>query len=144
VTSRAKRRAMAAAIVCGVAIVAIVVLAFQLAGNITYFRTVSEAVEKRSSEGDHRIRLAGEVVPESIQETRNGVTFEVTDGKATVEVVHQGDPPGLFKGGAPVVCEGRWGDGPRFESDRILIKHGEEYEPPEVDSQNASASVTAG
>jgi cytochrome c-type biogenesis protein CcmE len=143
VSSRAKRRTIAAAVVCGVALVAIVVLAFQLAGNITYFRTVSEAVEKRSSEGDRRIRMAGEVVRASVRETSNGVIFEVTDGKATVEVVHRGDPPGLFKGGVPVVCEGEWGSGERFVSDRILIKHGEEYEPPAVDSEKATASEIA-
>ena len=136
-SSRARRRTIAAATVVVVAAIAIVVLAFQLAGNITYFRTVSEAVQQRASEGDHRIRLAGEVVPGSLHETRTGVTFRVTDGKATVTVVHEGDPPGLFKDGVPVVCEGEWGTGKAFDSDRILIKHGSEYEPPKVDSKQA-------
>ena len=45
--------------------------------------------------------------------------------------MHSGDPPGLFKDGAPVVCEGRWSKGAAFDSDRILIKHGNEYKPPE-------------
>lgn len=137
--SRAQRRTIAAAIVCGVAVAAIVVLAVQLSGNITYFRTVSEAVDQRSSEGDHRIRLAGQVVPGSLHETRDGVRFDVTDGKATVTVVHRGDPPGLFKAGVPVVCEGTWGRGENFDSDRILIKHGSEYEPPKVDTKRPAA-----
>ena len=45
--------------------------------------------------------------------------------------MHRGDPPSLFKAGAPVVCEGRWGTGAAFDSDRIMIRHGNEYTPPE-------------
>jgi cytochrome c-type biogenesis protein CcmE len=97
-------------------------------------------VAERADEGDRRIRLAGEVVPGTVAETRDGVTFDVTDGKETVRVVHRGDPPDLFKAGAPVVCEGRWGGGERFDSDRILIKHGNEYDPPKVDSDRAAAA----
>jgi cytochrome c-type biogenesis protein CcmE len=135
VTTRARRRTIAAATVVVVAAIAIAVLAFQLSGNITYFRTVSEAVQQRADDRGNSIRLAGEVVPGSLRETRTGVTFRVTDGKATVSVVHQGDPPGLFDDGVPVVCEGEWGAGTTFDSERILIKHGSEYEPPKVDER---------
>jgi cytochrome c-type biogenesis protein CcmE len=117
-------------VLCVAAIGALLFLG--LRGNIVYFRTVSEAVEKRSTEGTQRFRLAGAVVPGSISETRQGVRFDVTDGKATVTVDHVGDPPDLFKPKVPVVCEGRWGRGLVFDSDRILIKHGSEYEPPKV------------
>lgn len=130
-----KGRAIGAAAVCAVAVVAIVVLGVVLSKNVVYFRTVSEAVEERAGGGgDGRLRLAGEVVPGSITETARGVRFEVTDGETTADVIHRGDPPDLFKDGAPVVCEGRWSESDVFASDRILIKHGSEYEPPDVDS----------
>jgi cytochrome c-type biogenesis protein CcmE len=132
--SRRKRRAIIAAGVCVAAIVAIVVLAVALSQNVVFFRTVSEAVDKRPSEQDDRLRVAGAVVPGTIAETRNGVRFEITDGKATIPIVHRGDAPGLFKDGAPVVCEGRWSKGAAFDSDRILIKHGSEYKPPKVET----------
>jgi cytochrome c-type biogenesis protein CcmE len=135
--SRTKRRAIIAAAVCAAAIITIIVLAVVLSRNVVYFRTVSEAVAQRSSEGDNRLRVAGAVVPGTIAEARQGVRFEVTDGKATIPVVHRGDPPGLFKEGAPVVCEGTWGRGAAFDSDRILIKHGNEYKPPEVKTTGA-------
>jgi cytochrome c-type biogenesis protein CcmE len=135
--SRTKRRAIIAAAVCVAAIVTIIVLAVVLSKNVVYFRTVSEAVAQRSDEGDNRLRVAGEVVPGTIAETRQGVRFDVTDGKATIPVVHRGDPPGLFKDGAPVVCEGRWSNRAAFDSDRILIKHGNEYKPPEVEGTKA-------
>lgn len=121
--ARRNRRAIGAAAVCGLAIVAIVVLAVALSKNVVYFRTVSEAVAHRSSEGSHRIRVAGAVVPGSITETRDGVRFKITDGNTTIPVVQRGDPPELFKDGAPVVCEGHWTKGVAFGSDRILIKH---------------------
>ncbi|HEX6312866.1 MAG TPA: cytochrome c maturation protein CcmE [Acidimicrobiia bacterium] len=134
-----KSRVIAAIAVCAVAVVAIVGLAVALSQNVVYFRTVSEAVDERADGGgDGRFRMAGEVVPGSVQETRTGVRFEVTDGEAVAAVVHRGDPPDLFKAGAPVVCEGDWGDDDVFDSDRILIRHGNEYEPPEVDDSKAT------
>jgi cytochrome c-type biogenesis protein CcmE len=72
------------------------------------------------------------VQPGTVQQTAKGVRFVLTDGKAQAEIDHTGDPPQLFKDGAPVVCEGRWGRGLVFDSDRILIKHGASYTPPKV------------
>lgn len=127
---------------CVVAVLAIILLAVVLSENVVYFRTVTEAVNERKEAGTSRFRLAGGVVDDSIVETRSGATFEVTDGRNTVLVRHDGDTPALFKDGAPVVVEGRWAsiaeDAP-FLSDRILIKHGAEYTPPEVDTKRASA-----
>jgi cytochrome c-type biogenesis protein CcmE len=128
---------------CVVAIVAIVVLAVVLSENVVYFRTVTEAVDNRKDEGTSRFRMAGGVVDDSITETRNGANFEVTDGRNTVVVHHGGYTPALFKDGAPVVVEGHWAstasDAP-FVSDRILIKHGAEYEPPKVDTKKKAAT----
>ncbi len=103
-----------------------------LGENIVYFRTVSEAVAERADDGHSRLRIAGEVVAGSLVPTADGVNFTVTDGNQTALIVHKGDPPELFKDGAPVVCEGRW-DGETFASDRIMIKHGSEYRPPDVE-----------
>jgi cytochrome c-type biogenesis protein CcmE len=128
-----KPRRLRYVVAAGLCVVAVGALLFLgLRGNIVYFRTVSEAVRSRQSEGTHRFRLAGAVVPGSIAQTARGVRFEITDGKKTVTVEHAGDPPDLFKPKVPVVCEGRWGRDLTFDSDRILIKHGSKYEPPKV------------
>jgi cytochrome c-type biogenesis protein CcmE len=140
-----KGRYIAAIAGCVIAVVAIIVLAVALSENVVYFRTVTEAVHNRKDEGTDRFRLAGGVVDGSIEENqqRGTVTFEVTDGKHTVTVRHEGDTPALFKNGAPVVCEGHWasksGDAV-FVSDRILIKHGASYTPPKVDTKKAPSS----
>ncbi len=128
---------------CVVAVVAIVVLAVALSENVVYFRTVSEAVHNRNDEGTSRFRLAGGVRNGTVDETRNGVTFEVTDGKNTVVVHHDGDTPALFKEGAPVVVEGHWASTAKnapFDSDRILIRHGADYTPPKVDTDTKKAA----
>jgi cytochrome c-type biogenesis protein CcmE len=125
---------------CVIAVVAIIVLAVVLSENVVYFRTVTEAVHNRKDEGTSRFRLAGGVVKTSVVDTRNGVNFLVTDGKNTVAVHHDGDTPALFKPGAPVVVEGHWASkasNAPFLSDRILIRHGADYEPPKVNTDKA-------
>jgi cytochrome c-type biogenesis protein CcmE len=137
VNTEAPRRAssrrpvyIVAAAVCVLAIGALVFMG--LRGNIIYYKTVSEAVAERSAQGANRFRLAGAVVPGSVEQTAKGVRFAVTDGSESVTVEHRGDPPDLFEARVPVLCEGRWGRGLTFTSDRILIKHGSEYRPPKV------------
>jgi cytochrome c-type biogenesis protein CcmE len=138
-TARRRTRYYVAGGVCLLALAAIVVLVVGLSNNVVYFRTVSEAVHTRAKQGEHRFRLAGAVVPGTIHPTSHGVRFDMTDGKATVEVNHDGSPPELFKPGAPVVCDGRWGKGSVivFDSDQIEIKHGSDYQPPSVNTKKA-------
>jgi cytochrome c-type biogenesis protein CcmE len=128
---------------CVIAVVAIIVLGVALSENVVYFRTVTEAVNNRKDEGTSRFRLAGGVVKTSVVDTRNGVNFKVTDGKNTVVVHHDGDTPALFKPGAPVVVEGHWASkasNAPFLSDRILIRHGADYTPPKVNTDNPPGS----
>jgi cytochrome c-type biogenesis protein CcmE len=112
-----------------------------LSRNIVYFRTVSEGVTAHGKAPDDtgRLRLAGAVLTGSVERRPDGVTFVMTDGTTKARVFHHGDPPELFKDGAPVVCEGHFVKGdtaavPTFDSDRIMIKHGAEYRPPAVDA----------
>ncbi len=136
-TKPKRARYIVAASGCVLAVVAVIVLTIVLSENVVYFRTVSEAVKDRKSQGTGRFRLAGAVVPGSIDDHGRTVQFELTDGKHTVTVVHHGDRPVLFKNGIPVLCEGHWSAtraGAPFDSDRIMIKHGSEYKPPKVDT----------
>lgn len=131
---RRRLRYVVAAVVCVGAIVALLVVG--LRGNVVYFRTVSEAVAARPGDGTQRFRLGGDVIPSSVTERSDGsISFRVTDGRSTVTVVHRGEEPALFRHNVergravPVVCEGRWGAGRTFDSDRILVNHGNDYEP---------------
>lgn len=123
----APRRRLRGLVVGLVAVVAIAALLWQGLGNATlYFKTAAEAVEQRDELGDRRFRLEGVVVPDTTEVRGDGVVFKVTEGGATVDVVHRGDPPELFQDSIPVVLEGRW-EGQRFSSDRMLVKHTSEY-----------------
>ena len=142
VTAPRKRR-LRYGIAAGICVAAVVALLVGgLSRNLVYFRTVSEAVKARDSTGSHRFRIAGAVKPGTVQQTATGVRFVLTDGKAEAEIDHTGDPPELFKEGAPVVCEGHWGSGLVFLSDRIMIKHGADYTPPKVNLSHTSGQTS--
>jgi len=127
---------MVAAVACLGAVAYLMLVSFR--ANVVYYRTPTEAVaERRSGDSGNRFRLAGQVVPGSAVEGDHGVTFDVTDGDTTVHVDHDGEPPQMFGDDVPVVAEGRW-DGEVFASDRIMIRHGNDYEPPEVTTTSAS------
>jgi cytochrome c-type biogenesis protein CcmE len=102
-------------------------LVFKGLGEATvYFKTADEAVAQKDELGDRRFRVEGAVVTDSVQETSEGVRFEIISAGETVPVLHRGDPPELFKPGIPVVLEGHW-DGDVYASDRIMVKHTTEY-----------------
>ena len=135
VSDRRRRRAIVAIGLCGVAVVAIVVLAVVLSENVVYFRTVSEAVADRRADKDiDRFRIAGKVVPGSVVETAKGVRFRVTDGKATATSCTWVTRPSLFKARrARSSARAGGASASAFDSDRIMIRHGNEYRPPNVD-----------
>jgi cytochrome c-type biogenesis protein CcmE len=100
---------------------------FRGLGNATlYFRTADEAVAQRQQLGDRRFRIEGSVVGGSVHQTANLVAFNIESKGTVVAVSHRGDPPEMFKPGIPVVLEGRF-DGDTFASDRIMVKHSEDY-----------------
>jgi cytochrome c-type biogenesis protein CcmE len=96
-----------------------------------YFYNADEAVERRDELGDRRFRLQGDV-QDDVVETDRGARFTVAYNGVTVVVDHVGDPPDLFRPGIPVVLEGRW-EGDVFASDRMLVKHSEEYKADNPD-----------
>ena len=107
-----------------IAVVALVLLAFNLTSSLVYFSTPTEL--SGEGPGTGRLRLGGQVVTGSVTETGTGVSFTVTDGRAAVPVEHSGAPQQLFREGIGVVVEGTW-DGSAFHSDTMLVKHDETY-----------------
>lgn len=93
-----------------------------------FFKNADEAVAERDDLGTKRFRLQGTVVND-VQQVGDGVEFDVEFRCAVVRVRHEGDPPELFKPGIPVVLEGRYAAPPSdvYESDRIFVKHTNEY-----------------
>jgi cytochrome c-type biogenesis protein CcmE len=124
-----KRHRLRYSILALVCIGAVVWMLVLMQRNVVFFKTVSEAVADREQDGTRDMRIGGAVVPGSIHTTADGSVFELTQGGVTVTVDHHGTEPALFKDCAPVVADGHW-RGTTFESGQLLIKHGNEYEPP--------------
>lgn len=98
--------------------------------NLTYYLYPSEAVDQRADFPDgERFRLAGLVVEGSLTDDDGDLTFEVTDGGATVPVVLVDTPPPLFNEEVPVLLEGSW-NGEVYTADEAFIRHDENYEIP--------------
>ena len=117
----------------GIAGVIALVVAITIAGlndNLTYYLYPNEAVSLRADFPDgERFRLAGQVVAGSVVEHGDDLTFQVTDGSASVDVVLVNTPPPLFDEEIPVLLEGSW-SGDVFIADDALIRHDENYEVP--------------
>ncbi|MCK5576280.1 MAG: cytochrome c maturation protein CcmE [Sphingomonadales bacterium] len=100
--------------------------------NLVFFVTPSDVVGDESYEGK-RFRLGGLVEEGSFEEAADGITvsFNVTDGAATMPVIFADLLPDLFREGQGVVAEGVWVSG-LFQADTVLAKHDENYMPAEV------------
>jgi cytochrome c-type biogenesis protein CcmE len=111
-----------------VVLIGLGVVAYEgLTSATLYFYNADEAVAQKADLGDKRFRLQG-MVRDDVQSTAKGVTFTVEFNGVDVPVRNEGDPPELFAPGLPVVLEGRWApNGEVYESDRILVKHSEQY-----------------
>ncbi|MFN8051900.1 MAG: cytochrome c maturation protein CcmE [Acidimicrobiales bacterium] len=128
---------------------AIGVVASGLAGATTYFYNVDDAVAKRSEIGDRRVRLQGNILKGSVDQTGDGLKFVLKYNGVSVNVSHTGDVPDLFGPSIPVVIEGRF-KGSRFYSDQVLVKHDETYDEKnktrvkeaDADARKNAASTT--
>lgn len=115
--------------VLALVLVAAVFVVRSLGSATVFFLNADEAVAQKQDLADKRFRLQGTVVPGSVTRTADGVSFAVTYKGVQVPVDHVGDPPQLFQPDIPVVLEGHWNDSQTaFASDRIMVKHTEEYD----------------
>ena len=116
-----------------------------------FFYNADEAVERRDELGSRRFKVQGTPMDDPVVAFRDDqpvLVFTIEFNGAVVDVVHVGDPPELFQPGVPVVLEGFWqhdsgtdiadgvsllaGDGWHFASDRMLVKHDNDYRQRDV------------
>jgi len=129
---RNRRRILAVAAI----IVAAGVLAFLAFGgigeNLVYYWSPSELESSGDKAIGATIRLGGLVEPGSIQHSEDGLTlrFAVTDGEASVPITTKSIPPAMFREGVGVVVEGSVNRAGEFETQRLLVKHDNQYQAP--------------
>lgn len=101
--------------------------------NVVYYWSPSELVEHGDKALEATVRLGGLVVPASVDwkpETQQ-LAFQITDGSQTIPVQCTGAPPQMFREGIGVVVEGQMQLDGIFRTDRVMVKHSNEYRAPE-------------
>jgi cytochrome c-type biogenesis protein CcmE len=101
-------------------------------GAIVYYTTPSELLAQGPGAVGRSMRLGGQVARGSKQWNADTLElrFVLTDGTASVPVVHYGAPPDLFTEGQGAVVEGTYGPNGVFTARGIIVKHSEQYAPP--------------
>jgi cytochrome c-type biogenesis protein CcmE len=102
------------------------VLSKFLTSSLDYYCNVDEVGHKTGCEKDRRLRIQGTVNQGSLKASKGITTFNITFNKATLSVVYDGDPGGLFQECIPVVVHGELKNGV-FAGDEVEVKHSNNY-----------------
>jgi len=97
-----------------------------LTSAIDYYCNVDEVGSREGCEGDRRMRVQGIVLENSVKKIDGATTFTLVFNEKEINIAYQGDPGGIFQECIPVVAHGRLVEG-AFESDRIEVKHSNQY-----------------
>jgi cytochrome c-type biogenesis protein CcmE len=128
-----KRRRLLAVTAVLIAGGALTFLAFSGIGeNLVYYWSPSELRDAGPKAVGASIRLGGLVVPGSIEYGEGlSLNFRVSDGEHEVPVFAEATPPAMFRENIGVVVEGTMGTDGLFKTNRLMVKHDNEYRPPE-------------
>ena len=104
----------------------------------TYYKTIAEVGQMGDRAKEQRLRVAGDVEPNSITRDGRNVHFTLAQEQRRLKVVYAGiDPlPDTFKDGAQALADGRLGEDGVFHATKIQAKCASKYEakPPQVKS----------
>jgi cytochrome c-type biogenesis protein CcmE len=111
--------------------------------DLVYYWSPTELLA-RSDATNHIVRLGGQVEPGSIDWDKDAqtVVFTLSDGESSVPVFSTGNPPQMFRDNIGVVVEGSLDAKGVFNTDKIMVKHSNEYQAPEEGADMASISQT--
>jgi cytochrome c-type biogenesis protein CcmE len=130
---RKRRRLLAVATIL-VAVAVMAYLAFGGIGeNLVYYWSPTELQEAGDRAYGAVVRLGGLVEEGTIERQQDGLTmrFAVTDGEASVPVIAETVPPAMFREGIGVVVEGTMVREGHFQTQRLMVKHDNQYKAPE-------------
>ena len=117
-------------------LISVGVLAFLAFGgigeNLVYYWSPTELQSAGNEAIGATIRLGGLVEPGTVDRSTDGLTlkFAVTDGDTSVPIVTKSVPPAMFREGVGVVVEGTVRKDGSFETNRLLVKHDNQYRAP--------------
>jgi cytochrome c-type biogenesis protein CcmE len=123
-----RRRAGRTAVVAVLLAAGALLVTSALRDTLTYYRTPGEVLGDPDGARE-RVRLGGDVVPGSLRRDGDLVVFRLAEGGHEITVEQRGVPPETFREGEGAVIEGTLSADGRFRSDRVLVRHGNEYRP---------------
>ena len=104
----------------------VVIVTQFLTSAIDYYCNVDEIGVRSGCETTSRLRVQGTVEQNSLRKTDNKTSFVMTFNNKSITVAYAGDPGGVFQECISVVAHGRMVN-EVFESNRIEVKHSNEY-----------------
>jgi cytochrome c-type biogenesis protein CcmE len=110
--------------------------------NLVYYWSPQELLSKGGDAVGATIRLGGVVQKDSVRWDAKtlDLKFRLSESPeklaAAVEVDSKGTPPQMFQEGIGAVVEGVY-NGDVFHADRVMVKHSNEYRPPEGAKPNS-------
>ncbi len=99
--------------------------------STVYYLTVGELLERGTAAYGQQVRVAGDVVPGTVEreDAGLGVRFVVHDGSGQVPVYYRGGPvPDIFGDEVQVVVEGKYGADGTFVANTLLAKCPSKFE----------------
>ena len=124
--SKKRRRWMPIVLLSLVGVGGVVIVTQFLTSAIDYYCNVDEIGVRSGCETSSRLRVQGTVEQNSLKKTDNKTSFVMTFNNKSINVAYAGDPGGVFQECISVVAHGRMVN-EVFESNRIEVKHSNEY-----------------
>jgi cytochrome c-type biogenesis protein CcmE len=114
-----------------------------LGENLVYYWSPTELAAAGESAQGATVRLGGLVQPGTMQWDADTqvLDFRVSDGNEEVQVHSVGSPPQMFREGIGVVVEGTVDGAGVFQTDRVMVKHSNEYKAPEDGEMPSTADM---
>jgi cytochrome c-type biogenesis protein CcmE len=111
----------------------------------TYYKTVAELKQLGDHGQEKRLRVGGDIAPNSIERNGADVTFTLAQDSLRLKVVYSGiDPlPDTFRDGAQALADGKLGPDGVFRATKIQAKCASKYQAKPVMNGNATPGVRA-
>jgi cytochrome c-type biogenesis protein CcmE len=135
-----RRRWMPIIVLSLVGIGGVIVVTQFLSSAIDYYCNVDEVGVRSGCDTANRLRVQGTVEQGSLAKSDSTTEFKLVFNGKSLDVIYSGDPGGVFQECISVVAHGRLVNGV-LESNRIEVKHSNEYEAKNKDRLENSGSA---
>lgn len=121
------------------------VLITSMRESMVFYYTVSEVTAQQDELSGQALRVAGHVVPGSIESNTDGLMhkFVIEEGGATIPVVYRDIVPDTFQDEAEAVVEGRFDESGTFQATFLMAKCPSKYEAETDYAKYREAGVVA-